>query len=197
MMPVHAPDTVSLTNLILTTSVFLYSLAHFTLLVVASMAWTSAHRFVQSPECLGIAGLATVGAAPSPRSYCGFTRWGLYFFISVAAFVCFLTTAAMTFNGLCRSSRGRRSAALDPGYVLKGILVTLGLLLPLVWIGWQDVTVVAPEPVEANLVNSTSVNGTANATTSFEGLSGVFVLEIMDKSSPITQAALIITHFNL
>ena len=195
-MPMAVPDTVSLTRLVLTVLVFLYSLAHLLLAIVASLAWTSAQRFVGSHECwLG------------GREYCGFVRWGLYLFISIASLVSCVTAAGMGAAGMRALSLPSTSASrytspapglassFDPAYILRGVLLTLAFLAPLVYLGWQDVTVVAPESLEAHM--NTTANGTIPMHRPFEGLSGVFILEMMDKSSMLTHVAFILTHFNL
>ena len=75
-------------------------------------------------------------------------------------------------------------------------MLTVALFAPLVWTGWSDVTVVASQTDEAQHFNLTGT-GMPNSTVSFPGLSGVFILEFMDKSLDITKSALYLTHINL
>ncbi|QPH12666.1 hypothetical protein C2857_004933 [Epichloe festucae Fl1] len=69
------------------------------------------------------------------RVDCGLTAWGLYPFIAAAATVCFITAFFMSVNiGL----RTRKTAAVDPLYVFRGVFFTLLVLTPVVMVGWVE-----------------------------------------------------------
>ena len=203
--PSPNPDEpLTLTSIVLVTSLFLYSVCYLILAVASTVAWSQTRKWVSSADCQ-IHGV-----------YCGFSRWALYLFISVAAFVCFIITALMTrrslmSGGFNQGKRDRivhardrfyrsyptRDPADDAPYIFRGVLLTLAILAPLIYCGWSDVTVIGPERCEANISPNATLAVNTNSTVMFEGISGVFIIEVMDQKIATTKIAFILAHFTL
>ncbi|KAI9897180.1 hypothetical protein N3K66_008202 [Trichothecium roseum] len=145
----HPPQPISLTHLALTTLLFLATLSNFLLAVLSTAAWTSSRhrrRAASSPSPSPYPEGCLRSARRLGHVYCGFTRWGLFLFLSVGALLCAAATATMTIRMLGRdaAARHRRNDGGRNGYVLRGALFTVCVYAPLIYLGWADVTVVGP-----------------------------------------------------
>ena len=183
----HPPHPISLTHLALTTLLFLATLSNFLLAVLSTAAWTSSRRRRSAAS-------SSLSPTPSPlpegclRSarrlghvYCGFTRWGLFLFLSVGALLCAAATATMTVRMLGRdaAARHRRSDGGRSAYVLRGALFTVCVYAPLIYLGWADVTVVGP--ALAGTAGAGGLGGDDNSSSAAAGaMAGVEGMEPWD-----------------
>lgn len=110
------------TRVVLSACTALYSVVHLGLFILSAVAWRQAdHTTKLDDECL---------AQPQ---LCNPTRGALHAFIMMASLVCFLTTGLMA----TRLIFHRQSSPTDSVWIFRGILFTLVLLVPLLFVGWS------------------------------------------------------------
>lgn len=186
--------------------VALYSVSNLILFVLSCLAWTKAKDHAASRDCNL---MAFVG--------CGFTRWALYSFMAASALICFVSTAIIALSSVFRA----RGAAVDPLYVFRGVFFTLLLLVPIIYLGWSNLSVVLsdadayftlkaqaaickewyrthPEliPIQGDDHACNNLEG-LDTGVSFGGLGGAFILEVMDPDFLGAKPAFVMAHFNL
>ncbi|KAI9167486.1 hypothetical protein HJFPF1_03614 [Paramyrothecium foliicola] len=179
-MAAASSSAISLSSMMVITVIFFYTLINLALAVLSTIAWTKARSWVQSTECL----LADM--------HCDFTRWGLYLFISIAAFVAFSSSAVMSCNTMSRS----RNVIATPAYVFRCVAFTIALFTPLVVVGWSGLTMLKLALFDDESMGDFPLPG-MNLSFSLGGLGGVFVIDSLNNSLPISRAALITIHINL
>ncbi|KJZ72828.1 hypothetical protein HIM_07772 [Hirsutella minnesotensis 3608] len=156
------PRAQRFTKLTLVALMGIYHVLNVILFFTACVAWSKERKASHEAACNFFDALE-----------CGVVPWVIYSIIAAAAFIVSVTSGILAFHAVI----GSRGVPANPLYFYRCTLFTLLVLIPVIFVGWSDLTFINHDVIG--------------------GMSGTFIFRTVAATSKSADIACGLAHFNV